>query len=252
MTYRGDPIYLEDLLFVPEYSLIEQSLHARKGATTTNGDGFGVGWYAGRERPGLFREVLPAWNDGNLRELSHQIMSPLFFAHVRASTGTETMRANCHPFAVENWMFMHNGQIGGYEKIRRAIDNALSDTLYTHRPGTTDSEAIFLHLLSNGLDVDPCGAMEATIRSIEDMARQADVEEPFRMTAAISDGKRLYAARYSTDPEPPSLYYRQDEIGTLIASEPFGTVTDGWRPVKANTFLHCSEDGNIRVQPLMI
>ena len=45
MVYSGDPILAEDLLFKPEHSLIEQSLHSRMGATTTNGDGFGIGWY---------------------------------------------------------------------------------------------------------------------------------------------------------------------------------------------------------------
>ncbi len=252
LTFRGDPTFLEELLFVPEYSLIHQSLRARRGATTTNGDGFGVGWYGEREEPGLFREVLPAWNDSNLRALAHQIRSHLFFAHVRASTGTETMRANCHPFVVGRWMFMHNGQIGQYEKLRRIIDNALPDELYAHRHGTTDSEAIFLHLLANGVEVDPQGAMEATIKRIEEVAEQMGSDSPFRMTTAFSDGQRLYAARYSTDPDPPSLFYRQDEIGTLVVSEPFGADEDGWQPVSSNSFLLCDPDGNVRVQPLFV
>ena len=48
MAYSGDPILAEDLLFRPAHSLIDQSLHSRMGATTTNGDGFGVGWYGDR------------------------------------------------------------------------------------------------------------------------------------------------------------------------------------------------------------
>jgi predicted glutamine amidotransferase len=39
-------------------------------------------------RLALFRDTLPAWSDANLRSISEQIRSQLFFAHVRASTGT--------------------------------------------------------------------------------------------------------------------------------------------------------------------
>ena len=45
LTYCGDPIYLDKVLFEPRNSLISQSLRARHSHVTTNGDGFGVGWY---------------------------------------------------------------------------------------------------------------------------------------------------------------------------------------------------------------
>ena len=70
---------------------------------------------------------LPAWNDANLKSLSHQIRSSLFLAHVRASTGTATARQNCHPFSNEQWMFMHNGQIGGYDRLRRTLESMIDD-----------------------------------------------------------------------------------------------------------------------------
>ena len=72
--------------------MIDQSLHSRLGATTTNGDGFGVGWYDDRGTPRLYRSVHPAWNDRNLRELAAGMSSHLFLAHIRASTGTAIQR----------------------------------------------------------------------------------------------------------------------------------------------------------------
>src|SRR5258708_25284469 len=99
LTYRGQPIYLDTLIFEPENSLIHQSLHARKTHVTTNGDGFGVGWYGERAMPGIDRDILPAWNDPNLRGLSHQIRSGLLLSHVRASSSTHPSRADCHLFA---------------------------------------------------------------------------------------------------------------------------------------------------------
>ena len=142
LAYSGRPIYLDAALFEPEYSLIEQSLHARMTRSTTNGDGFGIGWYGGRERPGLFRDILPAWNDDNLLSVSEQIRSGLFFAHVRASTGTQTSRANCHPFRYGRWLFMHNGAIGGYDQVRHRLDLLIDPALYPGRAGTTDSETL--------------------------------------------------------------------------------------------------------------
>src|SRR3954468_24934210 len=90
LAYSESPILLEELLYQPRFSLIDQSMHSRLGVETTNGDGFGAGWYgtdviAG---PTLFRGVGPAWSDVNLRELAHSVSSPLFLAHIRPSTGT--------------------------------------------------------------------------------------------------------------------------------------------------------------------
>ena len=45
LAYSGPELVLEDLLFKPENSLIQQSLAATRSIATTNGDGFGVGWY---------------------------------------------------------------------------------------------------------------------------------------------------------------------------------------------------------------
>ena len=46
---------------------------------------------------------------------------------------------------------MHNGQIGGYARIKRRIEALIPDDLYETRHGTTDSEAIFLLRSPTGL-----------------------------------------------------------------------------------------------------
>src|SRR6516162_5403644 len=130
IAYRGDTVALEHYVTAPVHSLVEQSLRARESAASTNGDGFGLGWYAGHDEPGLYREVRPAWSDENLRHLCRHIRSHLFFAHVRASTGTATTRPNCHPFAHRQWLFMHNGQIGNWSLIRRKVEALIPDAYY--------------------------------------------------------------------------------------------------------------------------
>lgn len=224
LAYLGAPRYLETLVTEPTNSLVRQSLNAQRGTVPTNGDGFGLGWYGEREAPGVYRETLPAWNDRNLRSLCQQIRSPLFFAHVRASTGTATTRANCHPFVVGRWLFMHNGKIGNYERVRRRLELDIDDSHYGFREGTTDSELFFLLLFADGL-ADGAGgcishALHRTTRRVLDAMEAAGASEPLRLTAALTDGRRVAAVRYASDDQPPTLYWARSGDHTIIVSEP--------------------------------
>ena len=132
----------------------------------SNGDGFGLGWYGEHPEPGLYRETRPAWSDENLRYLCRHLRSHLFFAHVRAATGTAVTRQNCHPFACGQWMFMHNGFVGSWNRLRRKVEALIPDAYYPSRLGTTDSEAVFLAMMGAGLDSDPLGATQAVLQSL--------------------------------------------------------------------------------------
>jgi len=241
LAYTGALVYLEDFLFEPENSLIEQSLHARKGATTTNGDGFGIGWYDEQDTPGLYRDILPAWNDPNLKSLAQHIRSKMFLAHVRASTGASTTRYNSHPFQYGKWLFMHNGQIPDFDKIHRKLDIQIPDELYPCKLGNTDSEIIFLMLVNNGLENDVYAAVLKTIQDVENAMKEAGIIEPFKFSACISDGKDLYAPRYSTDSKPPTVFYCEKESRTVIASEPLVMDEENWSIVPSGTMLVIKE-----------
>jgi glutamine amidotransferase len=219
---------------------------------TTNGDGFGVGWYGSRDLPGVYREIMPAWNDPNLKSLSHQLSSGLFLAHVRASTGTETSRANCHPFAYGRWLFMHNGQIGGYAKVRRALDSLLPDHLYQNRRGTTDSEVFFHLLFHHGVEDDPPAAFERTVAKVLEVMEDARVAEPFRMTAILADGQCVYALRHSTDDNPPSLFWRYGADELIIVSEPLDFEPLHWNEVAPSNLLITEGKGETAVQPFRV
>jgi predicted glutamine amidotransferase len=231
LAYRGEPIFVSDLVCAPSHSLVHQSLHAVEAKTGTNGDGFGLGWYGERPQPGLYREIRPAWSDENLRSLCEQVRSGLFFAHVRASTGTSTTRANCHPFAHGRHLFMHNGQVGGYARIKRRLEAMIPDDLYEARAGTTDSEAIFLAALANGLAERPVEAMARTLKSVRALMEEAGVEEPLRFTASYTDGESLHAYRWACDGRPPTLYFRERDGNLLVVSEPIDGRAQDWREV---------------------
>lgn len=237
-AYIGEPIFLEDIVSRPGHSLIRQSHCATQCSSAINADGFGIAWYGERAEPGLYRDILPAWSDPNLRAITAQVRSSLFLAHVRASTGTATSRNNCHPFAVGRWVFMHNGQIGGYEGFRRDADMMIPDSLYAHRKGATDSEALFLVALGEGLERDPQGALERATARLAALSRAKGTTPHVRLTAAFSDGRTLYAVRYASDEAAPSLWHRWSDSrgGRAVVSEPLEADETGWEVIPQGSF----------------
>lgn len=242
-AYLGEQVFLEDIVTAPCHSLIAQSHCAQEAKTATNGDGFGLAWYGEREEPGLYRDILPAWSDPNLISLCRQIRSGLFLAHVRASTGGATSRANCHPFVSGRWSFMHNGQIGGFGRIRRALENSIADELYDRMEGTTDSELFFLLMLDEGLAADPQGATARAALRVIEAARNAGIDPALKLTAAFADGERLHAVRYATDGTAPTLYTTATRQGRCIVSEPFDRERAEWQAIPPGSFVTVTKDG---------
>ncbi|NEC26872.1 class II glutamine amidotransferase [Streptomyces sp. SID8111] len=255
LAYSGTPILLDSILYRPAHSLIDQSLHARMGVETTNGDGFGVGWYGdGDGTPAVLREIGPAWSNRNLREIARHVRSHLFFAHIRASTGSAVQQTNCHPFRHGPWMWMHNGAIEGFDRVRRDLLLAVDPDLFPHIEGSTDSETMFYLALTLGLEEDPPAAVARMAGLVERTGRAHGVPDPLQMTVAVTDGESLWAFRYSSRRESRSLFYstRVDTLrslhpdleflrgvseGTrLIVSEPLGDMPGAWNAVPESTY----------------
>ncbi|MGW7170945.1 class II glutamine amidotransferase [Streptomyces sp. NPDC054884] len=257
LAYSGTPVLLETILYRPAHSLIDQSLHSKMGVETTNGDGFGVGWYgleADDGNPAVVREIGPAWSNRNLREIAGHVRSPLFFAHIRASTGTAVQQTNSHPFRNGRWMWMHNGAIAEFHRVRRDLALAVDPRLFLDIEGSTDSELMFYLALTLGLEEDPPGAVARMAGLVERVGHAHGVEYPLQMTVAVTDGERLWAFRYSSQGESRSLFYStrvetlrslhpdmaflrevSDET-RLIVSEPLGDLPGAWNKVPESTY----------------
>lgn len=255
LGYLGGPIAPEELLYSPVRSLIEQSRRHAPNVPLPNGDGTGIGWYANRDVPAVFRSADPAWGDENLRELSAEVRTGLFLAHVRAGTGTPVQETNCHPFRFHNWIFVHNGYIGDFARLRRELLFAVDPDLFANIAGSTDSELMFHLALTFGLRDDPIGGLERMAGFVEAAGRAADVENPMQMTVGVSDGWQIYAARYASGGDVNTLYVSEDvasirllypenerfahfsDDARVVLSEPLVDLPGVWREIQPGTAL---------------
>ncbi|KTC96494.1 glutamine amidotransferase [Legionella geestiana] len=276
VAYLGEPLLLETALVKPENSLIAQSLKARETQFPTNGDGFGVGWYAPElnPEPGLFTSISPAWNDRNLLHLTARIKSPCFFGHVRAAETGNVNLDNCHPFARGRWMLMHNGDIGNFSSIKRHLRRMLDDDIYNWIQGSTDSEhffALFLQLC-RGRDVtdihEAANVLRETVKTVNVLVEQYGQGGVSFLNICLTDGERMLATRYTTSSKEPSLslhYFAgtrevpesgsngtvmRDWRCVLLASEKLNCIESEWGDIPHNHMILVDRDLQIELQPL--
>jgi glutamine amidotransferase len=275
-AYIGPEIFISSLVTEPKHSIIHQSYHAKERVEPLNGDGFGIGWYAPQfcDTPAVFREVSPAWNNQNLRHVARVTKSTCIFAHVRAATiGGQLSQTNCHPFSWKNFLFMHNGTIFDFDRIRRTLRQGLSDEAYNLIQGYTDTEHIFalfadqIQKINNPTIEDLAHSLTGAISRIETLKRQAGITTPSTMNLVLSDGNRILATRYVSEGEDSnSLYistvgqfYCKDglchmdegEKAFLVASEPLN-ASQQWERVENNHIVMVDRDKIVSIKPIEI
>jgi len=263
LAYSGPPLALSDLLTRPNHSLIDQSRHARENVETTNADGFGVGWYGKDLTPGIYRDTHPAWNDTNFHNLAEHVHSGLFLSHVRAATGTPVQNTNCHPFALENWLFQHNGSVPDFTRLKRQLMFDVAPELFPHIEGSTDSETLFFLALTFGLRDDPPTALARTVGHVERARQAAGIQQPLFFSACTTNGRSLWAVRYSSEAQSRTLYHSShlhalhDVNGSydalpagavIVVSEPLDDLTKNWEAVPESSLL-IVENGDVQVAP---
>lgn len=276
IAYIGkDSILLSDLLIKPRNSLIKQSLISKESDTVTNGDGFGLGWYTDYDKtPALFTSLFPAWNDKNLSYLAKKTKAALFFAHIRAASAGGISQFNCHPFLYKNWLFMHNGLIPHFEKIKRQLHNMLDDDIYNWIQGSTDTELIFAlflqcakkYKIKSGSDI--AHILQETLNTIDALVKSYYKNSICYFNICITNGHRIVAFRYCTSlrPKPETMYFSLGENipthpfpyekkennhrSVIIASEKLCNERFKWQPIPANNGVIIEPNLNISIQKL--
>ncbi len=275
IAYTGTPIFIEQIVTLPTHSLVEQSMNAQMNYSSEgkllnlNADGFGIGWYAEKDEPGLFKDELPAWSNENMHEICKQVRAHTFFAHVRARTTGVVQRSNCHPFKYKNWLFQHNGYVSEFEVMRQDLHEEISPEFYPALVGTTDSETIFLLALTYGLMDDPKAAMQKVVKKLQSVSKDQKTNGIINLSCTISDGNTLWTLRYADNAKPHSQFYSTrsnwvcDEKGEkkikqpksiIIVSEPFDfhddALDDKWIEIPPNSFT-TSRNNNIEIENFM-
>lgn len=281
VAYLGRPVLMEKLLIEPKNSLINQSINAKELEEPLNGDGFGVGWYNHvlSEIPAVFTSITPAWNNRNLKFIAPIIKSTCFMAHVRAASVGELSETNCHPFAYKNLLMMHNGDAPDFSKYKRALRTKLTDESYNWIHGQTDSEhlfALFIDSLkrreqSETLTADTMAdALQDMIDTLEGFRRDFKIEDPAYLNMVVTDGERMVAVRYISDPNetPLSLYYSEgskyecldgvchmlpaegDNRSVMIVSEKLTDLAEDWKPIPTNYFTLVYKDLSVKLKPI--
>lgn len=272
VAYLGTPILVEEILTKPKNSLIHQSFDALESEMTVNGDGFGLGYYNKeiRKEPALYRSISPAWNDKNLLYNASFIQSSCFLVHIRAATNGAVSIENTHPFHYKENLMMHNGGIPHFDKIKRDLIKLLDTEAFDWIEGQSDSQyilALFMTYLREIRGSEKATAEEMvscfkqTFKSIENLKQKYGIEEPSLYNIVLSDGNRLMATRYSTDPEKETrtLYYTEKlstytyegvlhvidaheaRTATLISSEKLNH-SDVWKEIPQNHAVYIDED----------
>ena len=127
MAYSGEPILAHDLLFRPQHSLIDQSLHSQLGATTTNGDGFGNRLVRGRPPTGSVQE-----HRTRVERLETCAKSPPNCAHPSAVRSHPRLDGNCQCSAATvtrsgtgNGCGCTTGSLHGFHDMKRELVTAI-------------------------------------------------------------------------------------------------------------------------------
>jgi len=164
-------------------------------------------------------------------------------------------------------LFVHNGFIADFAKIRRDLMLAIDPELFPEVRGSTDTEVVFHLALSNGLEEDPIAALERTVGTIEAVAGHHGIQGAVQATFGVSDGESLWAVRYATLDRPRSLFasaeveaiqhlypdnQRFQEASTddrVIVSEPFSDLPGVWHEIAESTAVTVRHGGVLEQQP---
>ncbi|KAL6718572.1 hypothetical protein ACLMJK_004664 [Lecanora helva] len=207
-----------------------------------NMDGLGVAWYTNAaeeyakdvqgRRPALYKSQSPPISDFNFRNLCSNTQTHCLFSHIRATSGSVVTQVNSHPFVFGRHVFMHNGAISDFTKIRRDLTDQMSYDAYENVLGSTDSEhaaAIYISNLTNHGTKDTwqkeyplnemLSAMNKTVVQIMELQQKAlgNKKTPNSLNFCTTDGKKMVAIRFRNHAtqQPPSLYWSEFAGKTL-------------------------------------
>ena len=189
-------------------------------------DGWGLASF-GPSGVALHKQPLRAGDDPRFHAVAGAAEAPTLLCHIRKATHGGLAEENCHPFRLGRWVFAHNGTCYGFDGFRERLIGEIRPSLRAHLRGQTDSEVLFLLLLSQ-LDADalqsdaPLG-FDALAAASREATERIWKERPERHPARCHD----------TDPTCLSFLLTDGEV--LLAHQ-------GGRPLCFSADLEAAEE----------
>jgi len=156
LGYLGAPALLDELLYAPDSSLLNQTIDAQM-LGMLNLAGFGCTAWDERshraDEPYSYRSTQVAVFDRNLKALAGKVQANALLAHVRGVPYNPTVQIseqNVHPFRFEGFplAMAHNGDLAGFRDMRFDLVPHLRPDIAKRIQGSTDSEWIYALILS--------------------------------------------------------------------------------------------------------
>lgn len=215
LSYLGDPIVIEELLYYPDNSFIKQSYHPKYMSHLLNLAGFGmVAWDSFSNNPTLpfiyKTDKLPFY-DENLRNLAGKVKPYCLLSHLRGVSYTDKQvvsNQNVHPFIFEgtNIALAHNGALIEFATMKYDLIEHIKPEFRKKIRGTTDSEWIYAVFLSQ-LDLstetiqtnDIIHAIIKTLKIIHAIRLKHHISINSPVNLFISNGEFIAATRFVFD-----------------------------------------------------
>lgn len=230
LSYLGQPILLDDLLYKPNNSLITQSYDPKFMTHMLNLAGFGfIAWDYDSfqsEIPFLYRTHSLPFYDENLKNIASKVRANCIIAHTRGVEYSEkniVSNQNVHPFKFSNTSiaFAHNGTLVGFEEMRLDILCHIKKEYQKLIRGTTDTEsmyALFLSQLDTAKDTisidDVFAALIETLKILDKLRKKHHISISSPLNFFISNSEFIVATRFVFDyGRYPSSTYSSPHMG---------------------------------------
>lgn len=202
LAYIGPEVPVENLLITPDNGLINQTLDPeRHPLLQLAGWGFGA-WsehLLKPEAPFLYRRPMAAFYDDNAEGIIPSLQASTLLAHVRAAdynSSTVLADENCHPFSYRGtpWIIAQNGDMPNWKLLQRQLLRHCKDEYLEQMRGTTDTEFLYvllLSLLENDSDEGVQRAFEEMLGLIVRAMKDLDLVMLTKLKMALVSANRI-------------------------------------------------------------
>jgi glutamine amidotransferase len=214
VAYLGERVLLDEVLFLPDSSLVQQAVHPQM-LSALNLAGFGVvAWDRASPDPELpytYRTAGLPFYDRNLRALSRKTRATALIGHARGvlfSDREVVNEQNVHPFRYEGAQIAlaMNGDLDRFALMRADVAALVRPEIARHVEGTTDSEWLYALILSQLRDpfgpADPeelATAVERSLQLVREVRERRGLQRQSAVNLVLSDGVTLVATRFAFD-----------------------------------------------------